>query len=185
MSHVHYFWGMPDEQTMDGILQLHNHIFANADELVEKVALRPNVLFVVAIEENKVVGYKIGYSLSEDRYYSWYGAVHEEYRGRGIASKLMELQHQLVKDAGYETIETKTRNKWRSMLILNIKHGFDITETFTDDDGIHRIVLEKKLLDNNVKGRNGFEKSFDLTSHHDDFEWMRQRVLGGEQERHR
>ncbi len=147
MPHVIYSWGIPDKQTMDGIFTLHNHIFANADELVEKVSLRPNVLFVVAIEEDKIVGYKIGYSLSANRYYSWYGAVQEEYRGRGIASKLMELQHQLVKDAGYETIETKTRNKWRSMLILNIKHGFDITNTFTDDDGIHRIELEKKLLD--------------------------------------
>ncbi|MCG7344596.1 GNAT family N-acetyltransferase [Sporosarcina sp. ACRSL] len=147
MPNVHYFWGLPDEQTMDGILHLHNQIFANSDELSKKVRLRPNILFIVAIEENKVVGYKIGYSLSVDRYYSWYGAVHEEHRGKGIASKLMELQHRLVKEARYKTIETKTRNKWRNMLILNIKHGFDITNTFTDDDGIHRIELEKKLLD--------------------------------------
>ena len=145
MPHVHSYWGMPDEKIMNGILQVHNQIFANGDELLEKVALRPNVLFVVSFEKDEVVGYKIGYSLSENRYYSWYGGVHEEYRGRGIASKLMELQHRLVKDAGYETIETKTRNKWRNMLILNIKHGFDITGTFSDNEGIHRIVLEKDL----------------------------------------
>lgn len=152
MPHVHYFWGIPDEKTMDGILQLHNQIFANADELFEKVVQRPNVLFVVAIEDNQVVGYKIGYSLSSDRYYSWYGGVHEEYRGRGIASILMAHQHRLVKEADYETIETKTRNKWRDMLILNIKHGFDITETFVDDEGIHRINLEKRLLDHKGEG---------------------------------
>ena len=65
--------------------------------------------------------------------------------GEGLPLSLWSSNIELVKDAGYETIETKTRNKWRSMLILNIKHGFDITNTFTDDDGIHRIELEKKL----------------------------------------
>ncbi|MGN7387013.1 GNAT family N-acetyltransferase [Sporosarcina sp. SAFN-015] len=145
MVHVHSYWGMPDEETLKGIIQVHNQIFANGDELLEKVASKPSVLFVVALVKDEVVGYKIGYSLSEDRYYSWYGAVNEEYRGRGIASKLMELQHRLVKEAGYAIIETKTRNKWRNMLILNIQHGFDIFETFYDDEGIHRIVLQKNL----------------------------------------
>lgn len=148
MPHVHDFWGIPNEKTLDGILQLHNKIFANADELAKKAPLQPNILFVVAMIEDKVVGYKIGYSLSKDRYYSWYGGVHEEFRGKGIASMLLEHQHRIVKDKGYKIIETKTRNKWRDMLILNIKHGFDITETFTDDEGIHRIVLEKSLLNN-------------------------------------
>ncbi|MCM3711233.1 GNAT family N-acetyltransferase [Sporosarcina luteola] len=148
MPHVHYFWGIPDEKTLDGIVQLHNKIFINADELVKKAPLQPNILFVVAMIADQVVGYKIGYSLSKDRYYSWYGGVHEEFRGKGIASMLMEHQHRLVKDKDYKIIETKTRNRWRDMLILNIKHGFDITETFTDDEGIHRIVLEKSLLNN-------------------------------------
>ncbi|MCM3743773.1 GNAT family N-acetyltransferase [Sporosarcina luteola] len=148
MPHVHYFWGMPDEKTLDGILQLHNEIFANADELVKKASLQQDILFVVAMIEDHVVGYKIGYSLSKDRYYSWYGGVQEGFRGKGIASLLMENQHQLVKDKGYKIIETKTRNKWRDMLIINLKHGFTITETFTDDEGIHRIVLEKSLFNN-------------------------------------
>lgn len=154
MTNVNYFWGMPDEETLAGVLQIHNRIFESAHELVEKASLRPDVLFVIAQEDNQVTGYKIGYSLSKDRYYSWYGAVHEEYRGKGIASKLMEHQHRLVKDAGYSTIETKTRNKWRNMLIVNIKHGFNITETFIDEEGIHRINLEKSLLDSNEEGGN-------------------------------
>lgn len=36
-------------------------------------------------------------------------------------------------------------NKWRGMLILNIKNGFDIIETYTDENGLHKIVLEKNL----------------------------------------
>ena len=31
------------------------------------------------------------------------------------------------------------------MIITNIKHGFDIMETFVDAKGRHKIVLEKQL----------------------------------------
>ena len=31
------------------------------------------------------------------------------------------------------------------MLILNLKHGFDIIGTYTDDFGEPKIILEKKL----------------------------------------
>lgn len=42
-------------------------------------------------------------------------------------------------------VQTKTKNKWRDMLILNIKNGFDIIGTYTDDSGEPKIILEKKL----------------------------------------
>jgi len=32
------------------------------------------------------------------------------------------------------------------MLVLNIKSGFDIIDTYTDDKGVQKITLEKKLL---------------------------------------
>ncbi|WP_339251216.1 GNAT family N-acetyltransferase [Sporosarcina sp. FSL W8-0480] len=148
MPQIHHFWGMPDEEIVDGLLQLHNDVFNNADGLLENAVKRPNILFIVATDMNQVIGYKIGYELSADRYYSWYGAVQENYRGKGIGSMLMDYQHRLVKKAGYKEIETKTRNMWRNMLILNLKHGFDITETFYDDEGIHRITLVKSLIEN-------------------------------------
>jgi hypothetical protein len=58
----------------------------------------------------------------------------------------MEQQHQYLKENGYHIVQTKTMNKWRSMLILNIKSGFDIIETYTNDKGVHKIILEKNLL---------------------------------------
>lgn len=39
-------------------------------------------------------------------------------------------------------------NRWRNMLLLNIKNGFDIDETYTDDNGLHKIILEKRLVTN-------------------------------------
>ena len=140
-----FFWGMPDQEVIDGILKLHESVFEESATLVDKIKSKPKILINVAFDQTTVVGYKIGYELEAHKYYSWYGAVHEAYRGQGIASELMKQQHCLVGEAGYTIVQTKTRNKWRSMLILNIKKGFDVIEVFIDDAGIHRIVLEKNI----------------------------------------
>ncbi|WP_203247093.1 GNAT family N-acetyltransferase [Sporosarcina beigongshangi] len=140
------FWGIPDGEVVVGILKLHESVFEESATLVDKIKSKPKVLMNIAFDQSVVVGYKIGYEMDAHKYYSWYGAVHEAYRGQGIAAELMKQQHCLIEEAGYTIVQTKTRNKWRSMLILNIKNGFDVMEVFTDDDGIHRIVLEKKLV---------------------------------------
>jgi len=142
------FLEIPENEIVDGILQLHESIFKDSNTLLGKIKSKPKVLINVALDQSTVVGYKIGYELDPRKYYSWYGAVHEKYRGKGIASRLLEQQHRFLVESGYQIVQTKTRNKWRSMLILNIKNGFDVVETFTDDEGIHRIVLEKKLYTN-------------------------------------
>lgn len=139
------FQGMPEQEVVEGILKLHESVFGESSTLVDKIKSKPKILMNIAFYQSTVVGYKIGYELDERNFYSWYGAVCDAYRGQGIASELMKQQHCLVGEAGYTIIQTKTRNKWRSMLILNIKNGFDVTEVFTDDAGIHRIVLEKNI----------------------------------------
>lgn len=138
------FTEIPERKIMDGILKIHQEIFEDTT-LPEKAETKGKVVFLVAVDNGQVAGYKIGYELSGDQFYSWYGAVHPADRGKGIASELMKRQHAYLKEAGYKIVSTKTRNKWREMLILNIKHGFDVIETFVDGDGIHRIVLEKQL----------------------------------------
>jgi len=139
------FMEFPEHEIIAGILELHESIFKDSKTLVGKIKSKQKVLINVALDESTVIGYKIGYELDSHMYYSWYGAVHEKYRGKGIATSLMEQQHRFLVESGYENVQTKTRNEWRGMLILNIKNGFDVLETFTDDEGIHRIILEKKL----------------------------------------
>lgn len=55
-------------------------------------------------------------------------------------------QHQYLKENGYEVLQTKTMNSWRGMLILSIKSGFDVIETYSDKKGLHKIVLEKSIV---------------------------------------
>ena len=64
----------------------------------------------------------------------------------GVASELIEKQHNYLIEKGYNIVQTKTMNKWRSMLILNIKSGFDVIDTYTDENGRHKIILEKILM---------------------------------------
>lgn len=145
MITYHQFSELPDPEIVNGLLRLHENIFGDADKLMEKMKAKPKVFIHIALAQSEVVGYKIGYELTQQKYYSWLGGVHEAYRGRQIASNLMKKQHTYLTKRGYQVVQTKTRNKWRNMLILNIQNGFDIVETFFDEEGIHKIVLEKKL----------------------------------------
>lgn len=143
----HIFNSLPEGDVLNGIIDLHRIIFGTSDDLFNKMKMKPELLVIAAMDGTKVIGYKIGYKLDVDKFYSWLGGVDTNYRKHGIASELMEKQHQYLKDLGYNVVQTKTMNKWRSMLVLNIKNGFDVIDTYIDEKGLHKIILEKKLLD--------------------------------------
>lgn len=137
---------IPNEKLLEGILKLYSDTFdSSADELLNKMKTKPNLLFNLALNGRKVVGFKIGYEIDEGTFYSWLGGVASHYRNRGIALALMKQQHDYLRRKGYKKVQTKTMNKWRGMLLLNIKYGFDVIETYYDEKGRHKILLEKKL----------------------------------------
>ncbi|WP_409271355.1 GNAT family N-acetyltransferase [Neobacillus sp. SCS-31] len=136
---------IPEPAILDGIQHLHNTIFGGRDDLLTKMHGMPKLLFNLALDGQKLVGYKIGFELDETKFYSWLGGVHPAHRNHGIASTLMYQQHHYLKQNGYTSVQTKTMNKWRGMLILNIKSGFNIIKTYTDKNGRHKIILEKDL----------------------------------------
>ncbi|MEH7126507.1 GNAT family N-acetyltransferase [Bacillus sp. JJ1773] len=144
------FNSIPDDDILGGIVELHKDIFGKSDNLINKMASKPQLLIITAMSGTKLIGFKIGYALDDNKFYSWMGGVDINYRKFGVASTLMEKQHQYVRELGYSVVQTKTMNKWRNMLILNIKNGFDVIDTYTDEKGIHKIILEKNLL--NLKG---------------------------------
>lgn len=137
---------LPEFQMMEGIAKLHKTIFSESDNLSNQMKSKGLLFTIVALNDSEVIGYKIGYALDEETFYSWLGGVDAKYRNCGIASKLMEKQHEFLKERGYKKVQTKTKNKWRSMLVLNIKNGFDVIGTYTDDSGEPKIILEKKLI---------------------------------------
>ena len=143
MIEYSYYQGLPDSETLNGILALHKHVFDESELPVQKLQAKDQLLILVAKAGEEVVGFKIGYRYSQDTFYSWLGGVHTAYRGQGIAKELMALQHDMVKAWGFQKVRTISRNVRREMLLLNIKTGFDVVETFVSNKGKHKIVLEK------------------------------------------
>ncbi|WP_420913228.1 GNAT family N-acetyltransferase [Indiicoccus explosivorum] len=141
--------GIPGEDVLAGLVRFHERIFGSSDDLAGRMREKPKLHIVTASDEQTIVGYKIGYALNREQFYSWLGGVDPEYRSRGIASELMDRQHQHAKASGYRSIQTQTKNKWRDMLILNLKHGFDVIGTYTDSEGEPKIILEKNFADSN------------------------------------
>lgn len=131
--------------TYNQLEKLHNHIFDSNDNLLIRLSNVDHPVMILAYMNHELIAYKIGYQLNDNVFYSWIGGVHPDHRKKGIAQILMDEQQKLVKQQGYRVIQTKTMNKWKSMLLLNIKNDFKIIETYYDKQGLHKILLEKSL----------------------------------------
>lgn len=139
--------GIPEEHEQAIIFSLYEAIFGEKPlpKVAQRLTQMPDLLTLIALIEGIPVGYKIGYAESEICFYSWIGGVLPAYRGRGAASALMDAQHEWCSMRGYTQVKTKTMNRWREMLLLNLKKGFEIKETYPGEDGQLRIILMKDL----------------------------------------
>ena len=91
-----------------------------------------------------LVGFKLGYAVTSERYYSWLGGVHPCYQRRGIAANLMEQQHQWVRSAGYSVIETELIQTNHAMAKLNEATGF--TAAGVRFDSSPRVIYRYTLV---------------------------------------
>ena len=91
------------------------------------------------------VGFKLGYDREVGVFYSWLGGVRRDHRRRGVAAALMVMQHSDLRRDGYRCVETRARAENSAMIILNLKHGFEITGT--EFDALRRFVVwQRKAL---------------------------------------
>lgn len=140
-----YFQESIPEQILKGIQIVHELVFEGSHLKESKLEGKKGLLCYVAIENGAVVGFKLGYEVEDEVFFSWLGGVNPSFQKRGIASSLMRAQHTKCGEIGYKKVRTFSRNMRKSMLILNLKCGFDIIETFIDEKGRHKIILEKVL----------------------------------------
>ncbi len=103
------------------------------------------IYLLVAYIDETPVGFKLGYELDSQTFYSWLGGVLPAYRNLGVAADLMTKQHEWCKSNGYKKIQTKTQNRWKNMLILNLEFGFSVIGYHSSDEGGPKIMLEKIL----------------------------------------
>jgi len=139
-----------NDDILKDIISLESKVFPKAlsDEKIRReLSTKHSISILIAYNENEPVAYKVGFERSKRIYYSWIGVVDPKYRGRGIAKKLMEQQHQLAKELEYGIVCTQTDNSFKPMIILNLKSEFEIKGAIqsTGDDYI-TIIMEKNLL---------------------------------------
>ena len=140
---------LPSAPLFTSLLDLLAEVFTDQTQSEISVELgyqqaRTPVLTLLALDNEQVIGCKLGYERKPGHFYSWLGCVSPTYRGQGIAAELMRQQHDWCRQNGYHTVRTQTYNQWRNMLVLNIRAGFDIIGTVQGRRGL-TIVLEKTL----------------------------------------
>jgi GNAT superfamily N-acetyltransferase len=107
---------------------------------------RRNVSVLVATTDGQLSGYKLGYEETQDVFFSFSGGVAPPFRRKGLARALMQEQHRIARELGYSVVFTRTKNKYREMLLLNIQAGFNITGVQNrTGERFPSILLEKSL----------------------------------------
>ena len=104
-------------------------------------------LILVAKLEGALVGYKVGYQLTEETFYSWLGGVIPEHRKHGVATLLLNYQEKWVLNSGYKQIKVKSMNRFPGMLNLLRSNGYEIVgieESFCGSED--KIVFLKRLV---------------------------------------
>lgn len=137
------------EELLDCLAELEVQIFEepySREKLEQELKTKNRLLAIVAVQGDQLVGFKVGYEMTATLFYSWIGGVIPQARGRGIARRLMDKQHVMAKDQKFEYLRTETENRFKPMLILNLRHGFEIVGTRTSKSYPRTIIiLEKKL----------------------------------------
>jgi GNAT superfamily N-acetyltransferase len=135
------------EAELNIINELSKKVFTAWDEAGLRGALSEHVrkFLLIAKVDGAVAGFKLGYARDLTKFYSGWGAVDPEYRGLGVAQTLMTAQHNWCRGQGFKTVETRTKNIYREMISLNLRNGFDIVGSYTDEKGEPKLILEKKL----------------------------------------
>lgn len=98
-------------------------------ETVETLSQRlegKRFLIQVAQEEERILGFKIGYELDNQTFYSWFGGVSPLARNKGVAQKLLDIQEEWVAEQGYSKLKVKSRNQFPAMLRLLLRNGYMI-----------------------------------------------------------
>lgn len=101
---------------------------------------------LIACVNGVPAGFKLGYALSETEFYSWLGGVLPEFRRDGVAQALLLAQEKWAMEQGYRTLSVKTRNKFRGMLMMLLKNGYQLVELEPQGEpNDHCLLLRKPL----------------------------------------
>lgn len=127
---IEYDLALPpfDAGTIEALVALSGDVFGqrNPEYLTWRISHMPDVSMFHAAHGGAMVGFKLGYAMTQRKYYSWLGGVRSDLRGQGIASQLMVRQHEWLAERGYTLIETAIDQDNHAMARANQRHGFSV-----------------------------------------------------------
>ena len=119
-----------DSTLLREVTQLARSVFDEPRlELEWRLSVMPHATAVLARDADRLVGFKLGYAMTESRYYSWLGGVHLSARGSGVARQLTRRQHRWLKEMGCLEVETSTDQGNVAMARVNLQEGFTVCGT--------------------------------------------------------
>jgi len=119
---------------------------ATADELLARLADKPGLLLWIWVE-GELAGFKLGYALDADNFYSWLGGILPDFRRLGLAQQLLQYQESWAKDKGYREVSVKTLNRLAPMLGMLIRNSYQITGLKPGNQlGDTKLSLQKRLF---------------------------------------
>jgi predicted GNAT superfamily acetyltransferase len=116
-----------------------------AEDFARRARRKSNLLICLTRCDGALVGYKIGFERNTDEFHSWIGGMIDGYRRQGIAAELMRRQHARAAELGFQRVVTTCLNSGKPMMIANLKTGFDIIGTMTDNRGL-KVIFSKELV---------------------------------------
>lgn len=108
---------------------------------------RDGVMIFLALAGGTPVGFKLGYALGSEKFYSAKGGVLPEYRRRGIARELLHEMLEAVREAGYDRFVYDTfPNKHPGMTVLGLEEGFEVVKAgYSPQYQDYRLRFEMQL----------------------------------------
>lgn len=139
--------GHPSKELLENILDIYQDIFDDykLDFFKKRIYQKEGLIIALCYNDTQLIGFKIGYYYKSDTLYSWVGGVIPSFRKKGVAQQLLTLQHTKAKEKGYAKIRTKSMNKFKPMILLNLKNGFDIDNVYINDSNQKKIIFIKEL----------------------------------------
>jgi len=107
---------------------------------------RHNVSMLVALLDERPVGFIVGFELMPTTYFSWVCGVLADFRRTGVATQLMQAQQGLAQDHHYGTIRFECQNQHRPMLHVAIREGYDLVGIRWDPSTASNVVIFEKDL---------------------------------------
>lgn len=131
------------------VTELYNEVFSPRQEedfFQRRFQGRHNVSMMVAMVDDRPVGFTIGFELMPSTYYSWLCGVSTDYRRAGIATQLIQAQQAWAQDHHYSIIRFECQNQHRPMLHVAIREGYDLVGIRWDTaTGENVVIFERDL----------------------------------------